>query len=360
MPERQRTNGYLGPAEETYRLSDIPLRRTLPAGHDSQTTLREAEPFLDPDFNINPSSTNPHFAWQSNPVDKLLLLCASILPLLASIYLLVRTVTDRRSTGPLLAFVSSNRATAQIVVSINSAILAGLNVYTATKLLNFATRIHLLGQSLTLAMLKFIEAVATRRLVSGVPVAMCTTSVVMVLLFAIPNILWTGALTPILTNSTILEMGVLKIPQYSPSSNATWSNNQRVYNTQCTTVTNEEGIFSDCPVDVLHSSLLSRAAQATSNVTRIHSKNDDSHYAYVGRSYGVGSPAGLVDESLYGGRSSSNLLSYNYIHNASSNWHLEEIQPGKPETGIPYITMQSATSLTRSRARASISSPSSA
>lgn len=174
MPERQRTNGYLGPAEETYRLSDIPPRRTPPAGHDSQTTsLHKAEPFLDPDFNINPSSTNPHFAWQSDPVDKLLLLCASI-------YLLVRTVTDRRSTGPLLAFVSSNRATAQIVVSINSAILAGLNVYTATKLLNFATRIHLLGQSLTLAMLKFIEAVATRRLVSGVPAAMCTTSVVMV------------------------------------------------------------------------------------------------------------------------------------------------------------------------------------
>ena len=81
-------------------------------------------------------------------------------------------------------------------------------------------------------MLKFIEAVATRRLVSGVPAAMCTTSVVIVLLFAIPNILWTGALTP------ILEMDVLKIPQYSPGSNATWSNNGRIYDTQCTTVTN--------------------------------------------------------------------------------------------------------------------------
>jgi hypothetical protein len=67
-----------------------------------------------------------------------------------------------------------------------------------------------------------------------------------------------------------------------------------------------------------------------------------------GRSYGVGSPAGLVDESLYGGRSSPNLLSYNYtepgylttvtcFHNASSNWHLEEIQAGKSGNGIPYI-----------------------
>jgi hypothetical protein len=136
----------------------------------------------------------------------------------------VRTVTDRRSTGPLLAFVSSNRATAQIVVSINSAILAGLNVYTATKLLNFATRIHLLGQSLTLTMLKFINAVSTRCLVSGVPAAMCTTSVVMV------------------------------------------------------------------------AHLLS--------------------YNYTKPGY---------------------LTTVTCFHNASSNWHLEEIQPGKPDNGIPYI-----------------------
>src|SRR5271155_1121629 len=100
MLKGKRTNG------------DIPLRRTLPessAGHDEQTPLHEVKPVLDPDFNINSSPiTDRHFAWQSDPVDKLLLLCASILPLVASTYLLVRTVTDRRSTGPLLAFVSSN------------------------------------------------------------------------------------------------------------------------------------------------------------------------------------------------------------------------------------------------------------
>jgi hypothetical protein len=220
-------------------------------------------------------------------------------------------------------------------------------------------------------MLKFIGAVATRRFVSGVPAAVCATSIVIVLLFAIPNILWTGALTPILTNSTILEVGVLKIQQYSFSSNATWSNNGRVSDTQCTTVANKKGIFSDCPVGVLHSSLLSRTAQATSNVTQICSKNDNSHYAYVGRSYSVGSPAGLVGESLYGGRTSPNLLPYNYtepgylttvtrFHNTSSNWHLEEIQAGKPGNSIPYIYYAVGYFPTRLRVRASISSPSSA
>ena len=341
----------LDPKEGIYHLGDMPRRSALPdssAAHDKQPPLQKVEPVLDPDFDSSTSSTGPHFAWQSDPVDKLLLICATILPLLASTYLLVGTATDRRSTGLLLSFVSNNRATAQIVVSIVSAILACLNVYTVTKLLNLATRIHLLLQSLSLNMIKFIGAVATRCLVAGVPAAMYATSVIMVLLFAIPNVLWTGALTPILTNATIVETGVLKIPQYSASSSTTWSGSTHLWHGDCTKVTNKKGVFSDCPADTLQSSLLSRAGQATSNQTQIHSKNDNSHYAYVGRSYGVGSPAGLVDEDLYGGRSSSNLLSYNYtepgylthvtcFHNASSDWHLEEIQVGKPANGIPYI-----------------------
>ncbi|MCJ1457923.1 hypothetical protein MMC28_008292 [Mycoblastus sanguinarius] len=68
----------------------------------------------------------------------------------------------------------------------------------------------------------------------------------------------------------------------------------------------------------------------------------------MGRSYGVGSPAGLVDENLYGGSSSANLLSYKYnepgylahvtcFYNTSSDFHLEEIQAGKPDNGIPYV-----------------------
>ena len=212
-----------------HHLGDMPqchigTRPASSAGHDKQTPLWEVDPLLDPQgfIDLNPSSTDQSFLWQSGLVNKLLLFWASILPLLAAIYLLVAKVTNRRSTEDLRAFVSTNRATAQIVVSLISAVLAGLNVYTITQLLNFATRIHLLQQSLTLTMLKFIEGVATRRFVSGLPVLMCTTSVIIILVFAIPNVLWTGALTPMLVNATILETGFLKIPHYSSSSNATW------------------------------------------------------------------------------------------------------------------------------------------
>ena len=196
-------------------------------------------------------------------------------------------------------------------------------------------------------MMAFIWAVATNSLGAGLSAAMFTTSIILIVLFALPNLLWTGALTPILTNATITEARVLKIPQYSASSNTTWSDNARLGD-DANTVINEKDIFSNCPVSILQSSLLSWAAQATLNLTQIHSKNDNSHYFYVSRSYGVSSPAGLIDENLYGGHNNFNLLSYNYtepgylthvtcFYNASSTFHLKEIQAGKVDNGIPYI-----------------------
>ncbi len=317
---------------------------------EKELPLQKIEPVFDSDSNSTNSFTSPrHFTWQSGLVDKLLLLCASLLPVVASTYLLVTTTTDRSSTGPLLSFVLNNRATTQIVVSLISGALAALNVYALTKLLNLATRIHLLRQSLSLNMISFIRAISTKSLAASLPAAMFTTSIIIVLAFALPNTLWTGALTPVLTNTSIDETGILKIPRFSTSSNSTWSVNERPWliHSVCHTVSNKEGIFSDCPISILQSSLLSRAAQATSNENLTHSKSDNSHYSYVGRSFGVGSSVGLIDGNLYSKHSSSNILFYNYtelgyiahttyFHNASSDFHLQEIQVGKPH-GIPYI-----------------------
>ncbi|KAL8718985.1 MAG: hypothetical protein Q9225_003943 [Loekoesia sp. 1 TL-2023] len=314
----------------------------------TSTPLHTVEPLLDRDPNSDGSSESLSSAWKSTATDKLLLILASIIPLLASTALLVTTVNNRSSTEHLLAFVLDNRATTQIVVYLVASTLAWANVYTVTKLLNFTTRIHLIQRSLSLNMIAFISAISTKSLVPSLPIAMFSISIIIVLTFLLPNVLWTGALTPILARATMMETGLLKIPRYSTSSNMTWSTNQRLGHGECNTVTNPSGIFSDCPVSTIQSSLLSRAAQASSNLAQNHSKNDNSHYIYVGRSYGVGSAAGLTDKNLYGNRSNSNLLSYNYtepgyladvtcLYNSSSDFHLEQIQEGKPGNGIPYV-----------------------
>ncbi|KAL8769226.1 MAG: hypothetical protein Q9209_004727 [Squamulea sp. 1 TL-2023] len=177
---------------------------------------------------------------------------------------------------------------------------------------------------------------------------MPATTIIILMLFGVPPILWTGALTPILTESVTAENNLLKYPQYSNGSNVTWTGNNRLGVTDCNVTTNTHGIFGSCPVSIIQSTLLNRAAQATSNLTQTHTKNDNSHYSYVGRSYGVGSSVGIFDETLSSGYGTPKLLSYNYtepgyltsvtcFHNASSDFHLELIQKGRDKYGIPYI-----------------------
>lgn len=146
-------------------------------------------------------TNEPSFDWQSTPTDKLLLISASLFPLFEGTSLLV-TILNTTWSDPLLSFVINNRATTNIIVSLISVFLASLSVYTATKLINLAVRTHFMEHSLTLKVISFIRAISTSSLAGGIPAAMPVTSLTVVLAFTLPYVLWTGALTPILTNAT--------------------------------------------------------------------------------------------------------------------------------------------------------------
>jgi hypothetical protein len=300
------------------------------------------------DTDSRSTSSDYHSTWLSGLLDKFLIIASTLIPLTISSILLGATVLDLHSTGLVLNFILYNRATAQIIVSIASAIIATLNIYTITKLVNLATRIHLLQQALSLNKLKFIIAALTGRFVHSLPAGLCFTSGLLVFLFALPNTLWTGALTPVVINATAFEASALKIPQFPSTANKTWAFNPILTYADCNMTTNSKGTFSNCPVDILQSSLLSAASQATSDLAPARFKTDNSQYSYTTRSYGVGSPVGIVDDNIYSRHSRSNLLSYKYsepgyltsstcFRNTSSTWHLKEIQPGKSKNGIPYI-----------------------
>jgi hypothetical protein len=260
-------------------------------------------------------------------------------------------IRDVRTTGQFLEIVINQRATVQIVVSIIAAALAALNVYILTTLLNQAARIHLLRKPLSLTTIKFIGAIASRRWGSGLPIPLFVGAFVAVLLFAIPNVMWTGALTPILVtvNSTMAD--AIPLPRYSVKSNDTWSNNGQISRSACHAVTLEAGIFSDCATATIQSSMLQRAAQASENDTALHNKIDYSHYSYVGRSYGVGGAVGIFDGRLPGSiKKGTTLLNYNYTepgyltdvkcsHNASLDYGIVPIAgfDGETDNGTPSL-----------------------
>lgn len=299
------------------------------------------------EFSAAHDGRTPPLAWRAGWTDKILLLCSSLIPLSIIITLAALAVANMTSTGALLDFVSVNRATTQIIVSILASTLASLNVYTITTLLNFATRIHLVGKPISLNMLELLSAIGNRRVATGLSPVMLSATVILVLLFGIPSILWTGALTPVITSTTIIRANGMRVPQYSESSRATWTN-ANVDPGECTTVTNVHGTFGDCPLGAVQSSILSKAAHASSNVSQTYAKNDKSQYSFVGRSYGVGAAVGLLDADLRGPRRSSSLLFYNYtepgymtqvncFRNESLQWHLERVQGGRSGNGIPAI-----------------------
>ncbi|KAI4252919.1 MAG: hypothetical protein L6R42_007776 [Xanthoria sp. 1 TBL-2021] len=74
---------------------------------------------------------------------------------------LLSTFQGKTSSGAVLDFVVANRATTQIVVSFVGSVLAGFNAYTATKMLNLSTRVHLLDRPLSLNQISFIRAIST-------------------------------------------------------------------------------------------------------------------------------------------------------------------------------------------------------
>lgn len=289
--------------------------------------------------------TTTHLAWKSQLNEKASLALAAFFPLVVSILLFV--YNKKKETGCILAFVLENRVTTQIIVTLISTALASLNVYTTTKLINFYIRTNLLKRHFSLEVISLTRGVCTQSWATGLSKRSLFASASMLSLFAIPQPLWTGALTPDIVNTTIVKAGALKIPLFSPSTQGDWSQNYRI-GTSCYTVMNDLGVFSRCPVSVIQSNLLSRASQATRNL--YHTKDDNTQYSFRGRSYGVGSSAGLVDQNLYNGSDDVNdLLAYDYTEqgynthvncflNTSIDFYLQEVQAPQPASnGIPYV-----------------------
>ena len=316
-------------------LQDLYLLKDFESGH--KRTDHDL-PYQSPPWDRSP------FIWRSSKREKLILLFSVILPLLTSTALLTTYMTGRVSTGNFLAFTTDHRAPAQIIVSMVAGTLASLNVYTVIKLLNLGARIHLLRHRLSLSMIEFVRAFSTRSVLFDSLATIYSTVAILTLILILPNILWTGALTPVVSNITRVGTDTLNVPRYSDGTTIFGSE----YG--CRNPDSTLGPVSACPINFLRSSLLIQAGRATSNLMSSHPKNDNTHYSYLGRSFGVGSSAGLLDQGIWAHNATSKLLSYSYhelgydtgvkcIYNASSQFQLSTVKEPVYEvtTGLPTI-----------------------
>lgn len=79
----------------------------------------------------------------------------------------------------------------------------------------------------------------------------------------------------------------------------------------CWTTQQVNGTFTNCPLKFSTANLLLAVASATAldHAPRNHSKWDNTKFRYIGRSFGVGSPAGLTDDHV---TSLTNIQHYTY------------------------------------------------
>jgi hypothetical protein len=223
-----------------------------------------------------------------------------------------------RNIGGFFNVVENDRASTALVVQVLSSVLGLMQIFVATSIFNFTTRIWVTEHPITLGILNLWTAIQAPKADLSLSIRGYLLAIAILAASQGPGALWAGALTPVLTTVT-REGGIIPVPAFTESTMDVWNNqfgrsgvdvlNNQTY---CNSTDTELGFISNCPVPDLQGSLLNSGGSATtlSGAARNHSKIDNPSWSFKGRSYGVASSEGI--ESLSGIFSHRDPLSYSY------------------------------------------------
>ncbi|KAL2037397.1 hypothetical protein N7G274_009882 [Stereocaulon virgatum] len=250
---------------------------------------------------------------------------------------------DRSYTRIFYHFVKSNQATMQIIVQVISHILAMLQVSSMCAVLNLSTRYRSLHQSTSLQDICLWIALSTARVDLNLPMPRLLIVSAFVAATLLPGALWAGALSPLFVLKT-QGLGNQQLPAFTEHTRANWDSQfeqrgpgHQIWNIndKCSVFNDARGLVPSCPVPTLQGPLLLSASSATTwdGGPRNHSKLDNPNWEYIGRSFGVGSSVGQLDDHMAYQR----VLHYNYtetgysanvrcIKNITSDFHFRLLE----------------------------------
>lgn len=213
-----------------------------------------------------------------------------------STVLLYWSINNVLFSGSLHDFIESNRPSVQFAVQLIANLLSLCQVLVICRLINYGVRRHLAAGSMKLDTLRaWIDAMEPR-IDLGLPFRFLLPLSAFVALTMILSALWAAALTPVQLWKDVDQ--TVAIPS--------WSNFTLIkeypseVGSEGATIQNLKGRFSYSVGNQLLGSLLASASSATTidGSPRVHQKMDRSKLTYIGRSYGIGSSAGLADEDI--------------------------------------------------------------
>uniref|UniRef100_A0A0B7KG89 Uncharacterized protein n=1 Tax=Bionectria ochroleuca TaxID=29856 RepID=A0A0B7KG89_BIOOC len=247
-----------------------------------------------------------------------------------SFFLLYASVQSIRFPGGFFDFISNNRPSVQFAVQLIANFLSAAQVIVLCRLINFAIRRRFASREMDLnTMLMWSDAMVTHMDWDLPPKFLLPLLLFLGSTKAFRGI-WAASLTPVITWKE--THGQVAIPSWDDVSLL------REYASEIGNgglmIQNTHGRFSySVALDFL-GSLLASASSATpiEPGSRQQRKIDNSRYTYMGRSYGMGSTAGLVDDNIEG-NPHARLYTYqedgyradvDCIYNETSDFRLEE------------------------------------
>ncbi|KAJ4359789.1 uncharacterized protein N0V89_000345 [Didymosphaeria variabile] len=230
-----------------------------------------------------------------------------------------------------MVFQLANRYPASVAFTVQllAALFGVIHVAVICKLINYALRLRLRSASVSLDVLRTWVDMTIPRIDWDLPLRFFFPVTLMVFFSLVPAALWAGSFAP-LVSSTSTSM-VLRCPDYTRNISLIKEYPMEIGKAG-PSYRNSQGLFTFSVGQQLIGPLLSAAAGASSNdsLAKItHPKIDNTQFSYTGRSYGVGSSAGLTDLDF----PQANAAGYKYneygylttaqcIYNQSSNFTL--------------------------------------
>lgn len=298
----------------------------------SKTALQSYEPLN------GPKSKTIHAAFRILPGLALGLTTAT------SILLLQERLSKNVHTGRFYLWIHNHSVETSIAVNILAQVLAFLQLFVLSTIINHSVRARLRIKAVSLNTLKWLNALVLSRVEWSLPSWMLLSVGVYCGAQFLPAVGWVAALSPNPTTA-LLDINIT-VPNYAPDPEGLYWNASWTPWSPATVQYVGHHSVSFNPGAAITNALFNSLATATSNGSepRIHEKGDGTTYNFVGRSYGVGASIGLANisspvSSPYSGYTYNETgyrTSVNCIFNRSSVLILEPSQLSE-DSSLPNL-----------------------
>ena len=231
----------------------------------------------------------------------------------------------------LYSLASNYRSSVQVVISIMAPSLAFLGTFAACSAFNLAMRIFLAKNQTSLKSFRVYVSLSRRTMDTSLPPKLFLLAGMILVIGLVPSWLWTGALTPSFVHTSVLDS--IEITETGTGSYAVLTHfGGNIIYYPCTDHWLVDAFYTNCPGLRQPGRILDSIATASmpSKVARNNAKPDNSGFAYVNRSFGVGAAVGLQDPPLIPGIRSYDFLELGYYtrvsckYNDTADWKIEE------------------------------------